>query len=232
MRRASVFVVAGLTAVVIALLWQRCGGDSARYESLPETAPAVPEQTTAPRSTSRDRSRSAPAAAGESESARAPVSTATSPASDAPLQPVPPRDLTVFVTDECGAPVAGLWTYVDADNAAKRGKGRTDEHGAVRFRAAAGQRSIEVSEKIVPGRAFLPVGVVTVGESESEVRIRLREGEAIEGSVIDESDAPVDRVNVCVIGPDLFCNQITSDTEGRFRLPVPAGSVCECDSVT
>jgi carboxypeptidase family protein len=227
MRRRYPVVVGGLltAAVVVAALWTSCAGDSARTGPAPGVTRNVTSSEPPPRATTRVHTGAAPVS--PEAAAAPPARPEETPAPAAERQAGPARDIDVFVTDEGGTPIGGVWTYLDADASGARAQGRTDEHGAVRFRAAAGPRTIDVAEKIVPGHAFLPVGVVTVGATDSEVRIRLREGAAIEGRVLDETGAPVDHVNVCVLGPDGFRNNITTAKDGAFRLPAPVDSTCD-----
>jgi hypothetical protein len=227
-RTPRVAAVVIVLAAVALLAWASCGGTETSPEPGPVRADPPPERasprdTPPPRRAARPASPDAPSAPVEpAPSTPAPTKT------DAPAEPpAPPREIVLYVADEGGAPVAGLLSYVDADATGKRAHGSTDAAGIVRFTAAGGPRRLDVAEKIVPGRCFLPVGYVAVAATQTEVRLRLREGAAIEGRVVDERDAPVARVNVTVLGPGGFRNEITSAADGAFRLPAPVGSTCD-----
>jgi hypothetical protein len=233
-RTPRVAAVVIVLAAVALLAWASCGGTETSPEPGPVRADPPPDRAP-PRAPSRSRHavdpppRDAPTPPSRPDDP-------TPPAGD-PIRPPPRpgeipqsletlREIVLHVADEGGAPVAGLWVHIDADQTGQRSGVRTDDSGTARFVAKGGPRRLDLAEKLIVGRAFLPVGIVTVDVSQSDVRVRLREGAAIKGRVVDENEAPVAGVLVSAVGPDGFHTEITSAADGAFRLAAPAGSTC------
>jgi hypothetical protein len=228
MRRRRFTVVVGvLVAIGVLVSWMSCSDSTRPSEPRPELRrPEAPHQQA---TRTRERARAAVDAGRQERASHASVQRAPS---DVPVPGAPApstRSITVSVTDEGGAPIEDVWTYLVADASAggERLQGRTDTSGVVRFLAASGPHRVDVAEKSAVGRSFLPVGLVRVGESETDVGIRLREGAVIEGRVVDEVGDPVSRANVALLGPDGFRNNITTYPTGAFRLAAPRGSTCD-----
>jgi len=229
MRRRRFVVVAGALLAIGALVsWMTCSSATRPSGSRPELVPseAAPQQQPT-HATRRARAAVAPDA---EESARpATVEPAPTNLTVAGASAPSSRTITVSVSDEGGTAIGGVWTYLAADvtGGGEQLRGRTDASGVARFVTGGGTHRVAVAEKSAVGRSFLPVGIVPVAEGETAVHIRLREGAAIEGRVVDETGEPVNHVNVALLGPDGFHNNITTDATGAFRVPAPLGSSCE-----
>lgn len=221
MRRVGAIFVGAILVTAIAATWTSCGGDPGHVAPPPALGPPAAEPRAAPRARAAAEPLPAP------EEAIGPAPASPLPAGAAKHAREPSREITVFVSDEAGTPIEDVLLYFDEDESGKGGTGTTDDEGVVRFSAAAGPRRVETAPRPVPGRCLLPSGTVSVGASETEVRIRLREGVAIEGHVVDEKDQPVPAACVWALGPGDFRNSVTAGPDGEFRVAVPVGSVCE-----
>jgi protocatechuate 3,4-dioxygenase beta subunit len=226
---AAALLAIGAVAVLL-------GIDSRPTDPSTTESPSVPKLTTTRLPSSLVPHRRAESRRDRAEEPTVPAPDAT--ASDA-LEPSEPLPIVVRVTDDAGAPVAGVMPHVAFDPSAEIGDEgaqyrllvtgpgpATGEDGISRIRRIGVPTKVGVAFPWSCERCFLPVVEMQVQPDQTELHVVLHEGVWVRGRLIDEHEQPVPSADVELTTPDGFTNSHVVE-RSYFSMAAPRDAVCD-----